>query len=144
MEHGKVLPAKHANDANERKNGAPGGRPLPGTCLARPRPVAQAFQPAGSRNFLVPRGSRMLERGTGKSPEPADRNVCATALNRYPTWVGRDVLIVPPSDSRISRASRVLRASSVFHPWLMSATESYGGSILGGALRERGLSNFSL
>jgi len=51
-------------------------RPLPGT-------LAQAFQPAGSRNFRVPRCCRLLEGGTGKSPEPADRNVCATALNRY-------------------------------------------------------------
>src|SRR6266571_5666059 len=63
-----------------QKNGC---RESPGTCLARPQPVAQAFQPAGSRNFLVPRWSRRLELGTGKSPEPAHRNVCATALDRY-------------------------------------------------------------
>src|SRR5712692_9372276 len=42
----------------------------PRTCLARPPPVAQAFQPAGSRNFRVPRYCRLLELGTGKSPEP--------------------------------------------------------------------------
>ena len=38
------------------------------TCLAHPRPVAQAFQPAGSRNFLVPRCSRRLETGDWKVP----------------------------------------------------------------------------
>jgi hypothetical protein len=38
------------------------------TCLARPQPVAQAFQPAGLRNFLVPRCSRPLKTGDWKVP----------------------------------------------------------------------------
>ena len=44
---------------------------------SRIAPVAQAFQPAGSRDFPVP-CSGFSKLGTGKSPEPADRNVCAT------------------------------------------------------------------
>jgi len=50
------------------------GRPLPA-------PVAQAFQPAGSRDFPVP-WFWVLKLATGKSPEPADKNVCATPWNR--------------------------------------------------------------
>jgi hypothetical protein len=38
--------------------------------------VGQAFQPAGSPDFRV----RCLERATGKSPAPADRNVCPTRV----------------------------------------------------------------
>jgi spermidine synthase len=42
-------------------------------------PVAQTFLSAGSRDILVPRFLLKLHRlATGKSPEPADRNVCAT------------------------------------------------------------------
>jgi len=43
--------------------------------------VAQAFQPAGSREIPVPRSGL----ATGKSPEPADKNVCATPKL---TWSG--------------------------------------------------------
>jgi hypothetical protein len=38
--------------------------------------VGQAFQPAGSPDFPV----RCLEQATGKSPAPADRNVCPTSV----------------------------------------------------------------
>jgi len=40
--------------------------------------VAQAFQPAGSGDFPVA-SLKNLELATGKSPEPADKNVCATS-----------------------------------------------------------------
>jgi putative DNA methylase len=50
-------------------------------------PVGQAFQPAGARTFQSGRNARSRpsadsadkERATGKSPEPADRNVCPTS-----------------------------------------------------------------
>jgi len=41
--------------------------------------VAQAFQPAGAGDFPVA-GFKNWKHGTGKSREPADRNVCATPL----------------------------------------------------------------
>jgi hypothetical protein len=45
--------------------------------------VAQAFQPAGSRDipvacFKSPRSRFASKMATGKSPEPADKNVCVT------------------------------------------------------------------
>src|SRR5581483_5938418 len=40
--------------------------------------VAQAFEPAGSRDFPVP-CSQFCGLATGKSPELADRNVCVTS-----------------------------------------------------------------
>src|SRR5579884_1713950 len=43
--------------------------------------VAQAFQPASSRSFPASSFKYPIfpaELGTGKSPKPADRNVCAT------------------------------------------------------------------
>jgi hypothetical protein len=43
------------------------------------RVVAQAFQPAGLRDFLVP-CSGIRELATGKSPEPAGWKACATVL----------------------------------------------------------------
>ena len=45
-------------------------------------PVGQVFQPAGSPDFPVrcaPPHGRCSERATGKSPAPADRNVCPTS-----------------------------------------------------------------
>src|SRR6266478_103241 len=43
------------------------------------RQVAQTFLSAGWRNFPVPCGSELgTGKSTGKSPEPADKNVCAT------------------------------------------------------------------
>ncbi len=47
----------------------------------RQRPVAQAFQLSGSRNFPVPRASLHSRTGDWKSPKPADQNVCATMLS---------------------------------------------------------------
>ena len=41
--------------------------------------VGQAFQPAGSPDFPV----RCSERATGKSPEPADKNVCPTSKQAF-------------------------------------------------------------
>ena len=40
--------------------------------------VAQAFQPADSGDFPVA-SLKSCKHGTGKSREPADRNVCATS-----------------------------------------------------------------
>ena len=47
--------------------------------LPRNRVVGQAFQPAGSRDFLVP-CSGIWELPTGKSPEPAGWKACVTIL----------------------------------------------------------------
>ena len=45
--------------------------------------VGQAFQPAGSPDFPV----RCSERATGKSPEPADKNVCPTFEGVIPDFL---------------------------------------------------------
>jgi len=45
--------------------------------------VGQAFQPAGSPDFPV----RCSEQATGKSPEPADKNVCPTSEGVTPDFL---------------------------------------------------------
>jgi hypothetical protein len=54
--------------------------------------VTQAFQPAGSRDFLVP-CSGIRELATGKSPEPAGWKACATIrfMERHDPQNGRHI-----------------------------------------------------
>ena len=67
------------------------------------REVAQAFQPAGAGDFLV----ASSKHGTGKSREPADKNVCATVIIKTFARDGQRVKAGAPL-LKISGSSRAL------------------------------------
>jgi len=72
--------------------------------------VAQAFQPAGSRLS----SPVFRELATGKSPEPADRNVCATTANHAGRAQDASVSAAPALCAHVAgRAGIPLRASGL-------------------------------
>jgi len=76
--------------------------------------VGQAFQPAGSPDFPV----RCSERATGKSPEPADRNVRPTNAAEPPVSAGFDLFIPVASLGAVADK-------------LIAATKALGGRACG-------------
>ena len=89
--------------------------------------VAQAFQPAGSRNFPVPCSEFRGELATEKSPEPADKNVCATnafrlihgASDGWPGWfvekLGDFLLSQAEGELNSAQQTELARLAKVFH-----------------------------
>ena len=123
--------------------------------------VAQAFQPAGSRNFPVPCSEFRGELATGKSPEPADKNVCATnafrlihgASDGWPGWfvekLGDFLLsqsetsLTTPQNEELSRLAKIYSSRGAYHKTLSrhvrqsKTTDASPQLVLGEAAPER-------